>query len=206
MEVIIIALRILLPVFVLRFPISTIVAVTWLDFIDHNYLGQYEDYQVIDKFLDLYYLAFCFYASQMWKDIRARKLALGLFVYRAVGSIVLALTNQEWVLLFFPNMFEIFFVFYILYQRLSGSDQLLASWRSSVPILIALSLPKLIQEYALHVDLPYPQLTPAWLDNILGLPFYIGAVLWLALPVGMLWLKVLKTRQEKSLNVRPDIS
>ena len=200
MELLFISLRLIVPIFVVRFPISTILASLWLDFNDFTYIGHFEHYQIIDKWLDLYYLAWCLYASRRWLDTRAKRIALYLFVYRFIGCALLTITNREEVLLIFPNVFEMFFIFFILYRRLSNCDYLLHSWRQTILIVSSLLLPKLVQEYGLHVKPLHPELTPDWFQSILNLPALVESILWISAPIAVLTYYVIRSRSSPTIN------
>lgn len=196
--IIIVALRFLAPFLILRFPITGVGLCMLLDWRDHDYLGQYEHYQIIDKWLDFYYLTFCAYMSLAWKDIVARRLVMGLFIYRFIGVIALALTNQEWLMILFPNLFEVLFIFYILYAQFSKSTHLFHSWKSITPVMLALAIPKLVQEYMLHVYLPYPNLTPGWVMRIMELPQIITLVPLTLIPIILLVVYIVLARKRLS--------
>ena len=192
----VIILRLLAPLLILRFPITGIGLAILLDWRDHDYLGQYESYQVIDKWLDLYYLTICAYVAQSWKDVIARRLATGLFWYRLAGVATMTFVNQEWILILFPNMFEVFFIFYILYAQLSKSSKLFTTWKSTAPVMIILLIPKMIQEYVLHVHLPHPSLTPEWMTRMIELPQMVTIPTLVLVPVGVLIIYVILERKK----------
>lgn len=185
--VVVIVIRLIAPFSILRFPVLGVLTCAVIDGFDHEYLGISEYYQIIDKWLDLYYLAFAFYVSRTWQDQIARKLAKYLFIYRAVGCVVLTVTNLEWTLILFPNLIEMFFVFYMLYVHISKSTQLFATWRDTVIMSVALLVPKMFQEYALHVHPLYRQLTPDWIYPLFEAPRNQTMILWFILPLAALW-------------------
>ncbi len=197
--IVIIILRLLIPLLILRFPITGIGLAMLLDWQDHTYLGQYESYQVIDKWLDLYYLSICAYVALSWKDAISRRLAIGLFWYRLIGVIAITIINLEWVLILFPNMFEAFFIFYILYAQLSKSPKLFNTWKSITPVMIVLLIPKMAQEYVLHIHLPYPNLTPEWAARIIELPQILTLAPLVLLPVSVLIVYVISARKKLDL-------
>lgn len=199
--VVIIALRLIAPFSILRFPVIGVIACALIDGIDHDYIGKFEYYQIADKWLDLYYLAFAYYVSRSWRDQIARRLAKYLFIYRAVGVIVLSITNLEWTLILFPNLFEMFFVFCLLYFYTSKSTQIFDSWKNSIIMMVALLVPKMLQEYALHVHPLYPQLTPDWIYQLFEAPRNQTMLLWFIPPLLALWYYVRRNRAAKTERV-----
>lgn len=193
--VVIVALRLIAPFSILRFPLIGTLACAIIDGYDHGYIGEFEYYQIADKWLDLYYLAFAYYVSRGWRDQLARKIAKYLFVYRALGVAVLTVTNLEWTMILFPNLFEMFFVFYLLYLYLSSRTQLLANWKDAAPMMAALLIPKMLQEYALHVHPLYRNLTPDWIFPLFEAPRNITMILWFILPLLALWYYVRRAKK-----------
>ena len=73
-------------------------------------LGGLGSYQRFDKYADLAYLLTFLAVAWRWQG-PARSVAVGLFAYRIVGFVAFEATGQRAVLLFFPNLFEFWFVF-----------------------------------------------------------------------------------------------
>lgn len=113
----------------------------WLD------LGGRGDYQSFDKWLDLVYM-FTFLVVALRWDGPARNVAVALFVFRIVGVVVFEAAQSRTVLLFFPNVFEFWFVG-IAAQKHWWPDFELTRRRVVVLFLVALAL-KMGQEWALH--------------------------------------------------------
>lgn len=110
------------------------------------------NYVILDKLLDIYYLAIEAYVLLKWKSVLAKKVGLGLFALRSIGVILFELTGKEFVLFIFPNIFENFFIFYVAVRFLLRKEPKLAAaviWVS----LMVVAVPKLIQEYIMHVQL-----------------------------------------------------
>lgn len=175
-----VAIRLVTPLLILRMPLLGVVLCSLLDFYDFGVLGVFESYQSIDKVLDLYYLSFCLYVSLSWKDVIARKLSIGLFVYRLIGVIVLIFTQQESVLLIFPNLFEMLFLFYVLYVRLTNNNQLFKSWASILPVMFLIFVSKMIQEYGIHYNISNPA-------------FPLSIVSWIANSPSIIYISILTT-------------
>ena len=117
-------------------------------------LGGVSNYQALDKILDLAYMATFLYVSLRW-DYRARRIAGFLFLYRIIGVIVFEWTGLRWVLLLFPNLFEVWFVFAAAVRRRLGAYRL--NTRIGWFCLVVLFMVKEIQEFILH--------GARWLDN-----------------------------------------
>ena len=84
-----------------------------------------------------------------------RTIAASLFTFRIVGVLAFELIGNRWVLLFFPNVFEFWFVFVAATLRFTPTYEL--TWRRSLLWLIPLTALKEAQEYVLHGS--------KWLDN-----------------------------------------
>lgn len=179
----IIFLRLTAPFLILRMPLLGVALCSLLDLYDFEILGVFGSYQSIDKVLDLYYLSFCLYVSLSWKDTIARTLSIGLFVYRLIGVIVLILTRQEWVLLIFPNIFEMLFLFYMLYVKIGKNTQLFTSWMSTIPVLIIITIPKMVQEYGIHYNIANPKFPLSIISWIVNSPTMIYSFMLIILPV-----------------------
>ena len=110
-------------------------------------LGGVRGYQSFDKYLDQAYLL-AFLAVAMRWPATPRNIALGLYAFRLLGFLVFELTDERAVLLFFPNLFEFWFLLVAGLQRFRIEDRLSQpAFRSLVAGLVAL---KLFQEYAIH--------------------------------------------------------
>jgi hypothetical protein len=120
------------------------------------HLGGVEDYQSFDKYLDQVYLGLFLVVAWRWPGIE-RNVAAGLYAYRLAGFVVFEVTQSRGLLLFFPNLFEFWFLFiaarrhFGLESRLPLAPKLDGAWNvalvSALGGLIAL---KLFQEYAIH--------------------------------------------------------
>jgi len=151
-QLIIVLLRLAVPVSILRWPLAGGLFSMLLDALDVVLIemigqGGFEHYAALDKGLDTYYLAFEVFVSLRWEPI-ARWTSVALFAYRAVGVVAFEATQTRALLLVFPNLFENFYVFYLVMRRVAPAYVLtprnLAMW------LMLLLIPKLAQEYLLH--------------------------------------------------------
>ena len=154
-------LRLVIPVSILRYPLGGIVASIALDAFDTPLVdiigrqgglfgGGFIEYHHLDKWLDLYYLFFAFLVSLRWQNILARQTASFLFFIRFLGVSLFSFTNFRALLFFFPNIFEMFFIYYLIsnkwFPRFSPN-----SFSKLLIILPILAAPKFGIEYLLHV-------------------------------------------------------
>lgn len=132
--------------------------------------GGVRDYQTFDKALDQVYMLTFLIVALRWRG-PARNIAVVLYVYRIAGVIVFETTQERDVLIFFPNVFEFWFVFVAGIKQfhreapargwspeLRGEEdggRGLFPFRYStgqlMVVLPVLTAVKLGQEYALHV-------------------------------------------------------
>ncbi|MCP3682807.1 MAG: hypothetical protein GY861_08970 [bacterium] len=153
---VILALRLIIPLSILRWPLWGTVASAVLDAIDVPLLnlmgvGSFSEYPRADKALDIYYLSFAFIKSLKWGFL-AKRTSIALFICRLFGVIAFEITNIQLFLLFFPNLFELWFLFWAARNRFFRKFTL--TKKKLAIILIILLIPKLIQEIILHYPLP----------------------------------------------------
>ncbi len=140
----------------------------WMNLLDLGGLG---DYQQFDKVADQVYLVAFLAVAIRWSR-PARTIALALFSFRLVGFVVFEIVDDRVVLLFFPNVFEFWFLF-------AAS---LPHWRPGfaytrpniVAWLVVLGSLKGFQEYALH--------WAKWLDDFTAVEAVEAIADWLAGP------------------------
>jgi hypothetical protein len=152
----VIALRIVVPLLILRKPLVGGVLAMMLDALDVVIVelfgsgGMGAHYHSIDKVLDMYYLSLELWVSLRWLDRIPRLISIVLFGWRVIGFGVFELTGWRPVLFLFPNLFENWFLFYLVRNRFF--PQLgLDTWRQAITWLVILYIPKMGQEYLLHV-------------------------------------------------------
>lgn len=156
MEYILVTLvRLFVPLSILRWPLLGTIIAAYIDYRDWDFLGintqaEMSFYQTWDKLLDTYYLALAWYTSFAWKDRIARTTAFFLFFYRVLG-VFIGLISDRSLLLFFPNSFEWFFWFYLLFIRISKKAILFSSGKILFLVLLVVTIPKIVQEYFMHV-------------------------------------------------------
>lgn len=185
MEILILTLlRLLIPLLIFRWPIIGMFASMYLDLQDFNYFTirnnqDMVNYQTWDKIMDIYYLTIAFYTTLSWKEILAKKLSMLLYSYRALGVAILFFVHTRSLLVVFPNIFENFFLFYILFKRLTNNARLFTSVPITTIILASIIIPKIIAEYYLHIllspsifNLPRTVITPVFPTSIEDLTIY----------------------------------
>jgi hypothetical protein len=177
--------RLLLPLFIPRFPLPAILVCLVLDGVDQTIYQQFTDldlsgYQEYDKALDIYYLTIAYLATlRNWTNGFAFEVSRFLLYYRLAGVVLFELLDWRALLLIFPNTFEYFFIVYEAIRlrwdprRLSRRTVLLLA----AGIWIFIKLP---QEYWIHIaELDTTDLIAAhpWVG-------FLGAAVILALVVG----------------------
>lgn len=153
--VLVFTMRLLVPLSIVRFPLAGGVIVIIGDNLDWHILHlfppvDYISYQQYDKFLDTYYLAIEFLISLTWKEKIVRYTSVVLFLYRVIGVMLFELTNNQYLLFVFPNIFESFYLFYLLYKMYTTA---VFSYRNAYIVfsLLLLAISKYAFEYLLHV-------------------------------------------------------
>ena len=108
-------------------------------------------YQRFDKWLDLYYLSFEAIVCLSWSNHLARNAAVALFLFRLIGIGAFEITGEEFrkLIFFFPNLFENFFLYYIVCERFLPR-LIPTKINTLIGVLVILYIPKLAQEYVLH--------------------------------------------------------
>ena len=131
-------------------------------------LGGVRNYQSLDKWLDLSYMVTFLWVAWRWQG-PPRSIAVGLFAYRILGVLVFEAVGNRGTLLFFPNVFEFWFVFVAGVQRFAPSYEL--TWRRSLVWLVPLTALKEAHEYVLHWG--------RWLDNYRAVDVVVAGWQWL---------------------------
>ena len=170
-QTVVILLRLLVPLAIPRFPFWGGVAAMLLDGTDVIIVelfgagGMGDHYHQLDKVLDLYYLGLEAWVSLRWSERLPRLVSITLFAYRVVGVVLFELLGARWLLFLFPNLFENWFLF------VAGRDQFVPSYRLDsvrrvLTWILVLYIPKIGQEYLLHVAEAQPW---DWFkENVLG--------------------------------------
>lgn len=169
-ELIIAIVRILGSLPVLQWPLVGGVLAILIDLSDlfmMNLLdmGGVRNYQVFDKWLDqVYMLTFLVVAVWKWDGLD-RAIAVALYAFRMVGFVAFEVTDARGILIFFPNVFEFWFLFVAARRRFWPERTL--SPRGAVYAFVPLLAAKVFQEYVLHVG--------KWLDGFTA----VEAVEWI---------------------------
>ncbi|MBI4310650.1 MAG: hypothetical protein HY681_02620 [Chloroflexi bacterium] len=149
-ETVITIVRLLGALPVLRWPLAGAIIAILVDLSDlflMDWLGGVRNYQALDKWLDLSYMATFLIAAWRWPGV-PRNVAAGLFAFRIAGDLLFEATGWRGILLFFPNVFEFWFVFVAATKRFRPSYRL--DYSHAAMWLLPLLALKEFQEYALH--------------------------------------------------------
>jgi hypothetical protein len=124
-------------------------------------------YAQIDKWLDTYYLAIEAIVVRRWPESLLRRTAWALFGWRLIGVVLFELTAVRPLLVVFPNLFENFYLYVLVVRR--WFPRLLPARPVTVAlVLVALLIPKELQEYVLHWEELHPW---QWLrQTLFGIP------------------------------------
>jgi len=170
-QTVVVALRLVVPLLIFRRPLLGGVLSMLLDATDVIIVevfgpgGMGGRYHQLDKVLDLYYLSFEAWVSRAWVAVLPRTTSLALFGWRVLGVGLFELSGARWLLFLFPNLFEHWFLFVLARNRWFPGVRL-DSWRRIAAWLLVLLVPKLGQEYLLHVAEAQPW---SWFkENVLG--------------------------------------
>jgi len=166
-EIIIAIVRVLgsLPVLVWPFPGGVLAVLTDLSDLflkDSLDLGGVRDYQEFDKWCDQVYMATFLVVALRW-PAAPRNIAVALYAYRMAGFVTFEVTQERDLLIFFPNVFEYWFLFVagVRFFRLDAGTGRVGSLGGLFPfrysagqltaVLPVLLAAKLAHEYMLHV-------------------------------------------------------
>lgn len=154
-ELIIIALRLLVPLTIFRWPLWGGIAAMLLDGADVILIelipgGSFGDhYHTLDKVLDSYYLSIELIVALRWQSPWAKWPAVALFAYRAVGVVLFELTERRIFLFIFPNLFENWWLYVVAVERFWPRVYPTSVKTVAIPMALLL-IPKMGQEYLLH--------------------------------------------------------
>lgn len=148
----VLAIRLIVPLTVFKWPLGGALASIAADTIDIVFFNAFGfpdrlSYQELDKLLDTYYLTLLFAVAQGWPAFE-RGVASGLFAYRAIGVVLFELAGSRVLLFVFPNVFELYYLFVLVVWRYFPAYVLTPA--RTVGWLVLLLIPKLVQEYLLH--------------------------------------------------------
>ena len=150
-ELIISAVRIFASLIVFKFNFFGAILVILIDFSDLFMmnlitLGGVRNYQFLDKFLDLFYIAYFLIIALRWEKL-LRNISILLFVFRILGFVLFEFFQNRLILFIFPNIFEFWFLGITLLFLLKSN----ITNRKIIIVLVVTTLLKMIQEYILHV-------------------------------------------------------
>jgi hypothetical protein len=153
---IVVALRLGVPLLIPRFPLPAVITCLILDGVDQTIFQNFTDldltgYQSYDKALDIYYLTVAYLSTfRSWDNFAAFEMSRFLYYFRLAGVALFEITHTRALLLFFPNTFEYFFIFYEAVRlrwnpvRMSATLVVLAA--GAIWVFI-----KVPQEYWIHI-------------------------------------------------------
>ncbi len=149
-------LRLFVPLLIPRFPLPAIIACLIIDGVDQTVFQKFTDlnldgYQSYDKALDIYYLAIAYLSTfRNWDNIFAFDVSRFLYYFRLIGVVLFEASHLRALLLFFPNTFEYFFIFYEAVRTRWNPVRM-----GSTLVVIAASVIwfgiKIPQEYWIHI-------------------------------------------------------
>lgn len=157
-------LRLTAVVIIFKYPLLGGILALVVDFFDLNLLyilapNSLENYQIWDKLLDLTYLSTEAYIALSWKNKLVSRIALVLFIYRLIGIITFEIFQQKPILVMFPNVFEPFYLIYLLHLYIFKKD-FFKSLKLIGSIVFMITILKLGHEYLLHINTTHP-----WSEN-----------------------------------------
>ena len=115
---IVVGARFLVPLAIPKYPLPAVVAALVIDGVDQTIFQTFTTldlagYQSYDKALDIYYLSIAYLSTMRnWWNLAAFDMSRFLYYYRLVGVLLFEFLQIRALLLFFPNTFEYFFIFY----------------------------------------------------------------------------------------------
>ena len=154
-ELIIIALRLGVPLLIVRFALVGGVVAMILDGLDVVLIeaiglgGFGGHYAELDKLLDSYYLTLELVVAFRWTSPYARVPAIVLYLYRGVGVVLFESTHARVMLFVFPNLFENWWLYVVVVARFFPRLYPRSPTTVAVPLVLLL-VPKMAQEYLLH--------------------------------------------------------
>jgi hypothetical protein len=137
---------------VLRWPFAGGLLAILVDLVDLVLLdwldpSAFDRYQAFDKYLDQVYMAAFLVVALRWRGTE-RNVAVALYAYRLIGFVAFELTGERFLLLVFPNVFELWF---LAVAALHARGRSLAWTPPQLGAVLGVSLvAKELQEWALH--------------------------------------------------------
>jgi hypothetical protein len=106
-------------------------------------------YNLIDKSLDLITLSVALIISLKFSKL-SKNTSIFLYAWRLLGFILFFFTSNKTFFLFFPNIFENFFLFCIIQRKFFPKFEV--TKKNLWIILILVAIPKIFQEWLLHAS------------------------------------------------------
>lgn len=158
--ILVIVLRIFLPLTILRWNLAGALLAIMADAADviifqkfgsGPLTGRY--YHNFDKFFDIYYLFLELLVARRWTNNLAKTTAKTLFIWRVAGFVIFELSSilgrpLRIALVLAPNIFENFYLGWTVINKWLPRFKLTKT--RLLIILLAVGLPKIIQEYLMH--------------------------------------------------------
>ncbi len=163
--------RLIVPLFIFRFPLPAIVAAMVLDAVDQTIFQIFTDmeldwYQSYDKALDVYYLAIAYIATMRnWSHLYGFNVGRFLWYFRLAGVALFEVLGFRALLFIFPNTFEYFFIWYEG-ARTRWNPLKFAAKTFVVAAAVIWVVIKLPQEYWIHIA--QNDVTDFFKETILG--------------------------------------
>lgn len=144
--------RFILPFNIFSHPIFSSIASGFLDYID-CYLAfrarfTWKQYHLYDKLIDYWWYIFVLLYS--W-NTEIRIIILLLFIYRTVGQALTIITGYEKLLLYFPNAFEKYFIFYLFTPIFPQLHSVFYGYLVIIPLSISFAI-GIYGEYQAHIS------------------------------------------------------
>ncbi len=149
-------IRISAGLLIFRWPLPGVLLSALLDGYDWDFLHNtkdfsYDFYQNWDKVMDMTYLTIALSTIRNWKDVFAKKIAIFFYFLRTAGVFLFFIFSIKPLLFFFPNIFENFFIWSLIFFRISGKQIISKSKMVWLFIILSITLPKIFHEYIMHI-------------------------------------------------------
>ncbi len=149
-------IRIGAALLIFKWPLFGVLLSALLDGYDWDFLHttknfNYDLYQTWDKAMDITYLTVAIIIVRHWKDMMAKKIAVFFYALRASGILFYFAFHIKPLLFFFPNIFENFFIWYLIFTHISRKHTISKSGVIWGFIILCIAIPKIIHEYIMHI-------------------------------------------------------
>ena len=174
---VVVGLRLIVPLAIPKYPLPAGIASLVIDGLDKGIFQAFTTmnldwYQGYDKALDIYYLAIAYLSTlQNWSNLYAFGMSRFLWYYRLVGVLLFEFSQIRALLLFFPNTFEYFFLFYEGVRTRWNPKQMSQAVVIAAAFAIWVYI-KIPQEYWIHIA--QFDFTDSFKEVVLGVPASTG--------------------------------